>query len=39
MSYQAEWNGFVGWICIWPSGHRGKRLLAFVSGTYVLILI
>ena len=28
MSYQAEWNVFVGWIRIWPAGHIGKRSLA-----------
>ena len=41
MSYQAEWNGFVGWIYIWPSGHLGKtkRPLAFVNASYVLISI
>jgi len=39
MSYQAEWNGFVGWICIWPAGHVGKRPLAYINASYVLISI
>ena len=37
MSYQAEWNGFVGWI--WPAGQIGKRPLAYISASYVLISI
>jgi len=33
MSYQAEWNVFVGWIRIWPAGH--KRPLAYINASYV----
>jgi len=39
MCYQAEWNGFVGWICIWPTGHTSKRPLVYINASYVLISV